>query len=78
MEKYAEVGLPGAMGSVDVVHCKWSKCPTGNFNRAKGKEGYPTLAFQCISNYDRRITGVFGPQWGTQTDKHIVKLDPNV
>ena len=78
MERYRDVGLPGAMGSVDVVHCKWSKCPTGDFNRAKGKEGYPTLAFQCISNYDRRIYGIFGPQWGTRNDKHIVKLDPNV
>lgn len=78
MGRYRDVGLPGAMGSVDVVHCKWSKCPAGDLNRAKGKEGYPTLAFQCISDYDRRITGVFGPQWGTRNDKHIVKLDPNV
>lgn len=78
MERYRDVGLPGAMGSIDVVHCKWSKCPAGDFNRAKGKEGYPTLAFQCISDFDRRINGVFGPQWGTRNDKHIVKLDPNV
>jgi hypothetical protein len=76
MQKYADVGLPGAMGSVDVVHCKWSKCPAGDFNRAKGNEGYPTLAFQCISDYNRRITAVFGPQWGTQNYKHILKIDP--
>ena len=78
MGRYRDVGLPGAMGSVDVVHCKWGKCPAGDFNRAKGKEGYPTLAFQCISDFDRRINGIFGPQWGTRNDKHIVKLDPNV
>jgi hypothetical protein len=78
MGRYCDVGLPGAMGSVDVVHCKWGKCPAGDFNRAKGKEGYPTLAFQCISDFDRRINGIFGPQWGTRNDKHIVKLDPNV
>ena len=78
MGRYRDVGLPGAMGSVDVVHCKWSRCPAGDFNRAKGKEGYPTLAFQCISDFDRRINGIFGPQWGTRNDKHIVKLDPNV
>ncbi len=62
MGRYRDVGLPGAMGSVDVVHCKWGKCPAGDFNCAKGKEGYPTLAFQCISDFDRRINGIFGPQ----------------
>jgi hypothetical protein len=78
MARYEEVGLPGAIGSVDVVHVKWCNFPSGDFNRAKGKEGYPTLAFECISDYDRRIIGIFGPQFGTQNDKHIVKLDPNV
>ena len=45
---YDEVGLPGCCGSMDVVHVKWSQCPTGDHNRAKGKAGYPTLAFECI------------------------------
>ena len=39
---------------------------------------YPSLAFQCISDIDRKILGVFGLQFGSQNDKHIVKLDPNV
>ncbi len=59
-----EVGLPGCMGSVDVVHVKWSNCPAGDSNRAKGKESFPSLAFECISDFDRRITGVYGPQFG--------------
>lgn len=78
MRRYEEVGLPGAMGSLDVVHVKWSSCPAGDFNRCKGKEGFPTLGFECITDYDRKIIGVFGPQFGTQNDKHIVKLDDNV
>jgi hypothetical protein len=49
LDCYKEVGLPGAVGSVDVVHIKWSNCPAGHMNRSKGKEGYPTLAFKCIS-----------------------------
>ena len=57
---YESEGLPGAFGSMDVVHVKWSNCPAGDFNRAKGKEGYPTLAFQCIMDFNRRILGVFG------------------
>ena len=73
---YKEVGLHGAAGSVNVVHVKWSNCPASHHNHSKRKEGYPTLAFECVSNYDRRITGVFGPHFGTQNNKHIVKLDP--
>jgi hypothetical protein len=34
---YNAVGLPGCCGSVDVVHVKWSNCPAGDFNRAKGE-----------------------------------------
>jgi hypothetical protein len=78
MKCYEEVGLPGAVGSLDVVHVKWSNCPAGDHNRAKGKESYPSLAFECITDFDRRILGVFGPQFGSQNDKHVVKLDPNI
>ena len=75
---YDEVGLPGCCGSMDVVHVKWSSCPTGDHNRAKGKAGYPTLAFQCITDFNRRVIGIYGPQFGTRNDKEIVKVDPNV
>jgi hypothetical protein len=34
MKCYEEVGLPGAVGSLDVVHVKWSNCPAGDHNRA--------------------------------------------
>jgi hypothetical protein len=37
MSRYEEMGIPGAMGSVDVVHVKWSTCPSGDFNCTKGK-----------------------------------------
>jgi hypothetical protein len=78
MKRYEEVGLPGAMGSIDVVHVKWGRCPQGDFNRSKGKESYPSLAFECISDFDRRICNVFGPQFGARNDKHIVKMDDGV
>jgi hypothetical protein len=44
-EDYNDTGLPGCVGSMDVVHVKWYQCPTGDHNRVKGKEGYPTLGF---------------------------------
>ena len=78
MRRYEEVGLPGAAGSLDVVHVKRANCPAGDYNRSKGKESYPSLAFECITDFDRRILGVFGPQFGCNNDKHIVKIDHNV
>ena len=75
---YEFVGLPGCVGSMDVVHTKWSQCPTGDINRAKGKEGYPTLGFQYITDYNCRILGIFGPMFGSWNDKEIIKLDPNM
>ena len=75
---YNAAGLPGCVGSMDVVHVKWANCPTGDHNRAKGKEGYPTLAFQCLTDFNRRIMAIYGPQFGSRNDKDIVKHDDNV
>ena len=50
----------------------------GDHNRAKGKEGYPTLAYQCITDFNRCILSVYGPQFGTCNDKVIVKHDTHV
>jgi hypothetical protein len=36
---YNAAGLPGCVGSMDVVHVKWSNCPTGNHNNAKRERG---------------------------------------
>ena len=78
MEPYCAMNLPGACGSVDVVHIKWSNCPAGDYNRCKGKEGYPTLAFEAVTDNKRRIMGISSVQFGTRNDKHIVKLDAAV
>ena len=75
MQRYKEEGLLGVAGSVDVVHVKRAICPAGDYNRSKGKESYPSLAFECITDFDCRILGVFGPQFGSNNDKHIVKID---
>jgi hypothetical protein len=75
---YNSTGLPGCVGSMDVVHVKWSDCPTGDPYRAKGKEGYPTLGFQCITDFNWRVMAIYGPQFGSRNHKDIVKHDVNV
>ena len=78
MKPYSAINLPRACGSVDVVHIKWSKCPAEDYNRCKGKEKYPTLAFETVTNNQRQIMGISSVQFGTRKDKHIVKLDATV
>lgn len=78
LAEYQSKDLPGAGGSIDVVHVKWSTCPAGDFNKCKGKESFPSLACQCISNHGRRILGIAPVQYGARSDKHIVRLDPIV
>ena len=73
---YEDVGPPGCCGSIDVVHMRWSQHPTGDLNRAKGKESFPTLAFECMVDFNRRIMGVYGPHFGLQNYKEIVKSNP--
>ena len=55
---YKVAGLPGCCRSMYVVHVKWSSCPTGNHTRAKSKGGYPSLAFQCVTDFNHRILAV--------------------
>ena len=78
MRRYKEEGLPGCAGSVHVVHVKWDNFPAGDYNCSKGKDSYPSLAFEVITDYNCRILGLFGPQFRSNNDKHILKIDNNI
>jgi hypothetical protein len=78
MDRYAEQYLPGCGGSVGVVHVKWSNCPAGDVNRATGKEGYPSLAFEVVTGFNRQILGVSCAHFSTRNDKHILRSDETI
>lgn len=78
VSQYHGFHLPGACGSIDVVHVKWAQCPARDFNNCKGKESFPSVAFQCITDNRRRVLGIAPIQYGSRSDKHIVHLDPVV
>ncbi len=78
MDRYNDMGLPGCGGLIDVIHVKWSQCPAGDANCCKGKESYPLMAWEVISDNTRKIIGISYVQFGTRNDKHIVKIDKNV
>jgi hypothetical protein len=75
MRWYKDAGLPGVAGLVDAVHVKWANHPADNYNCSKGKELYPSIAFEYVTDFDHCILGLCGPQFGSNNDKHIVKID---
>ena len=54
---YAALVIPGACGSMEVVHI-----PFGIINLCTGKEGYPTLGYNVICDHTGRTLAVMpGP-----------------
>ena len=52
---YEQLGLPGCKGSMDCTHLPWDKCPESLKILCTGKEGEPTIAFNCIVDHTRLI-----------------------
>ena len=75
MQVFAQMGLPGCIGSTDCVHLKWDRCPIDIAQLCSGKEGYPTLAYSCTVDHHRRILGSTSSYWGAKNDKTIVRGD---
>lgn len=75
---YRDLGLPGCLGSTDVVHVGWDMCPAGMRSDCVGKEGYPTLAFEVVVSHTRYILGVTPAFYGTWNDKTISKFDESI
>jgi hypothetical protein len=73
IDRYEKNYLPGCGGLVDVVQAKWSNSPAGDVNRTKGEEGYPSLAFEVVTGFDRQILGVSSAHFGTQNDRLVSK-----
>ena len=75
MRVYREAGVPGAIGSVDCVHVWWDRCPVNISNVCRGKEKYPTLAWQVVADHKRRILSVSRSHYGAENDLTISKYD---
>lgn len=59
LKVYRRMGFPCCVGSMDVTHIYWDKCPNNLRFHCKGKEGKPTIAFQTICDHTRRINIAF-------------------
>jgi hypothetical protein len=81
------LGIPGAICSQDGVHVPWNRCPSALRADYTGKEGYPTLVWNCCLAHTTRILCVHGHRrtdtqpWigafkGACNDKTVVRTDP--
>jgi hypothetical protein len=75
MAIYERMGLPGCIGSTDVVHLRWDMCPSNKQNVCTGKEHYPTVAYQCTADHHKKILSVTSSHYGSHNDKIIVHYD---
>lgn len=69
------LGLPGCVSSMDGVHLAWDNCPARYTFLYKGKEGYPTVAFNVHCDHIGRVLAVNGPHPGGRNDKTMARLD---
>jgi len=74
-EIYRHMGFPGCVGSMDVTHIFWDKCPEKLRFLCKGKEGKPSVAFQCVVEHTRRIQHISKPFYGATNDITITYQD---
>ena len=44
-------GIDGLLGFLDVTKIHWANCPTAWHGHFKGKEGYPTIGLEAVSDY---------------------------
>ena len=73
--RYEMVGLPGCIGSIDCVHLIWTNCPVVITSQCKGKEKFPTLAFQVVVSHTRKILSCSPAFYGSVNDKTICRYD---
>lgn len=75
MNMYERLGFPGCIGSTDCVNIALERCPHTLKNTHTGKDGYPTLGFNCTVNHHRRFLNVARRCPGAWNDKSKVWFD---
>jgi hypothetical protein len=75
METYRRLGFPGAVGSIDCTHIKWSLCGKEIKWKATGKEGFASLSFEAIVTHSRYCYHVSVAFLGSYNDITVSKND---
>jgi len=75
VEDYSKMGFPGCVGSMDVTHILWHKCPSRLRHVCTGRYHCPSVAFQIVCSHTRRIHHVSNPFYGATNDITITYND---
>jgi hypothetical protein len=75
MRMYERGGFAGCVGSTDCTHIPWDRCPAQLRTIYKGKEGYPTIAYEVTVDHTHKILNVTPGTYGARNDKTIVRFD---
>lgn len=74
--KFAKMGYPGAITTIDATHVEWLQCPAMHAWRCTGKDGYPTRSYNCAIGPNKEFHHVHRSHPGAQNDKTIARFDP--
>ena len=55
LRTFERAGFPGAVGSLDVTHVRWARCPARLANTYTGKEKVPTIAYEVVVDHNVRF-----------------------
>jgi hypothetical protein len=60
---------------MDVVHIPWGRCPSEKKTLHTGREGFPTIAYNCIGEHDGSFNFTTSGSYRSCNDKTIVSFD---
>jgi hypothetical protein len=69
-------GVAGMVGSLDCMHVGWKNCPVAWQGQEHGKEGFPTIVLEAVSDYNLWFWHVSFGWAGTLNDINIWEKSP--
>ncbi|CAN0441567.1 unnamed protein product [Discosporangium mesarthrocarpum] len=72
---FGKLGFPDAVGPTDVAHIRWGNAPASHATCYRGKEGYPSIAYQVTVDYSGRALAVTEGFARAKNDKVIIHFD---
>jgi hypothetical protein len=69
-------GVAGMVGSLDCMHVGWKNCPVAWQGQEQGKEGFPTIVLEAVSDYNLWFWHVSFGWAGTLNDINIWERSP--
>ena len=77
MERNAERGFPGCMGSLDCTHWEWHQCPTGMAGAYQSRKGSRGVVVEAVCDEDLWIWHLLVGAPGSLNDTNVMNQSPH-